>query len=109
LAGKKAKVDRAFEDRFGRKVYNAVETIRRRTGANMIGANVSSALTNFIPITQSLATTEKKAFVKGLTDTLANVVKNDGFVQQSDFLTKRIGSDPLYRQIGIRLPINPCG
>jgi hypothetical protein len=97
LAGKKAKVDRAFEDRFGRKVYNAVETIRRRTGANMIGANVSSALTNFIPITQSLATTEKKAFVKGLTDTLANVVKNDGFVQQSDFLTKRIGSDPLYR------------
>jgi hypothetical protein len=97
LAGKKAKVDRAFEDRFGRKVYNAVETIRRRTGANMIGANVSSALTNFIPITQSLATTEKKAFVKGLSDTLANVVKNDGFVQQSDFLTKRIGSDPLYR------------
>jgi hypothetical protein len=97
LAGKKAKVDRAFEDRFGRKVYNAVETIRRRTGANMIGANVSSALTNFIPITQSLATTEKKAFVKGLSDTLANVVKNDGFIQQSDFLTKRIGSDPLYR------------
>jgi hypothetical protein len=63
----------------------------------MIGANVGSALTNFIPLTQSLATTEKKAFVKGLSDTISNIVKNDGFIQKSDFLTKRIGSDPLYR------------
>jgi hypothetical protein len=97
LAGKKAKVDRILEETFGRTVFNVVDTARRKVGANMIGANVGSALTNFIPLTQSLATTEKKAFVKGLSDTISNIVKNDGFIQKSDFLTKRIGSDPLYR------------
>jgi hypothetical protein len=97
LAGKKAKVDRILEETFGRTVFNVVDTVRRKVGANMIGANVGSALTNFIPLTQSLATTEKKAFVKGLSDTISNIVKNDGFIQKSDFLTKRVGSDPLYR------------
>jgi hypothetical protein len=97
LAGKKAKVDRILEETFGRTVFNVADTVRRKVGANMIGANVGSALTNFIPLTQSLATTEKKAFVKGLSDTVSNIVKNDGFIQKSDFLTKRIGSDPLYR------------
>jgi hypothetical protein len=95
LAGKKTKIDRVVEDRFGRRVYSTIETLRRKTGANMIGANIGSALTNFIPVTQSLATTNKKAFVQGMLDTISNVVKNDGFVQKSDFLTKRIGSDPL--------------
>jgi hypothetical protein len=99
LAGKKSRIDRSVEDAFGRKVYNVVDTIRRRTGANIVGANISSALTNFIPLTHSLATTNKQAFVKGMVDTLANIGKDDGFIQKSDFLTKRIGSDPLYRNL----------
>jgi hypothetical protein len=99
LAGKKSRVDRSLEDVVGRKIYNVVDSIRRRTGANIVGANLSSALTNFIPLTHSLATTNKQAFVKGMADTLANIGKNDGFIQKSDFLTKRIGSDPLYRNL----------
>ncbi|MCD7034302.1 hypothetical protein LRR81_08650 [Metabacillus sp. GX 13764] len=97
LAGKKNMVDRAAERLVGRKVYNFVDTIRRRTAANMIGANVGSALTGYIPLTQSLATTSKKAFVEGMLQTMKNTFKNDGFIQKSDFLTKRIGADPLYR------------
>lgn len=95
IAGKKAMVDRAFEDRLGRNVYKAIDGVRRRTGANMIGGGISSALTNFIPMTQALATTSKGSFVRGMADTLKNVAKDDGFIQKSDFLTRRFGTNPL--------------
>jgi hypothetical protein len=99
LAGKKAKVDRIVEETFGRKIYNVADTIRRKVGANMIGANISSSLTGFIPTTQALSTTNKASMVKGMAETIANIRKSDGFIQKSDFLTKRIGSDPLYRTL----------
>ncbi|WP_338782422.1 hypothetical protein [Metabacillus sp. FJAT-52054] len=97
LAGKKNMIDRAAERLVGRKFYNFADTVRRKVAANMIGANVGSALTGYIPMTQALATTSKPSFVKGMTDTFKNVFKDDGFIQQSDFLTKRVGADPLYR------------
>lgn len=95
IAGKKAMIDRAAEAMVGRNIYGAANRLRSQVGANMVGANVSSALTNFIPITQSLATTNKKSFVKGMMGTISNVFKNDGFIDRSDFLTKRYGSDKL--------------
>ena len=95
IAGKKAMIDRAAEAMVGRNIYGAVNRLRSQVGANMVGANVSSALTNYIPLTQSLATTNKKSFVKGMMSTIGNVFKNDGFVDRSDFLTKRFGSDKL--------------
>jgi hypothetical protein len=97
LAGKKSLWDRGFEDVFGRKIYNFFDTVRKRVSANMIGANVGSALTSYIPLTQALATTNKRAFVQGMFETILNTFKNDGFINESDFLTKRVGSDPLYR------------
>lgn len=95
IAGKKAMIDRAAEAMVGRNIYGAANRLKSQVGANMVGANMSSALTNFIPITQSLATTNKKSFVKGMMGTIGNVFKNDGFVDRSDFLTKRFGSDRL--------------
>ncbi|WP_207644962.1 hypothetical protein [Dehalobacter sp. TeCB1] len=95
LAGKKSLSDRGMESDIGRGVYRAAEVLKRQVGANAIGFNVSSALTNFIPLTQSLATTNKQAFVKGMMETLGSVFKNDGFIDRSDFLTRRFGSDPL--------------
>lgn len=95
LAGKKAMIDRAAEDVMGRTIYTIINNLKKRTGANMVGANVSSALTNYIPLTQAAATTDKRSFVKGMIDTISNIFKNDGFVDSSDFLTRRIGSDPL--------------
>ncbi len=95
LAGKKAMIDRAAESLVGRKIYGAMTRLKSQVGANAVGANLSSALTNFIPFTQSLATTDKRAFAKGLVDTVASTIKDDGFVAKSDFLTRRLGSDRL--------------
>ncbi|AYC29638.1 hypothetical protein [Paenisporosarcina cavernae] len=95
MAGKKASVDRIVEERFGRKVYNLLETVKQRTGLNMLGYNVGSATTAFIPLTHAAATTSKKAFTKGMFDTLTNIARNDGFAEKSGFLTRRLGSKPL--------------
>jgi hypothetical protein len=95
LAGKKGMIDRAAESLVGRKIYRTATALKSQTSANMVGANVSSALTNYIPLTQSLATTGKKNFVLGMIDTIKNVFKDDGFIDRSDYLTSRIGSDPL--------------
>jgi len=97
LAGKKSLMDRGAEDLVGRKFYSAANFLKRQTGSNMVGLNVASALTNFIPFTQSLATTSKDAAVKGLAQTMKNVYRNDGFIKKSDFLTSRFGADPLFR------------
>lgn len=66
LAGKKADIDRGFERYLGRPIYSVINYLKRRTGANMIGANISSALMNIIPFTQSLATTKKAAAIRGI-------------------------------------------
>lgn len=95
LAGKKAMFDRGAESWFGRKAYTIANAVKSQVGANMVGANVSSALTNFIPLTQTLATTDKGAVLQALSATLKNVMQDDGFINNSDFLTRRIGSDPL--------------
>ena len=95
LAGKNSLIDRSAEMVVGRKAFAAANWVRKKTGANMIGGNVSTALTNFIPVTLSLATNSKTAAVKAAAQTIKNVAVNDGFVQKSDFLTRRIGSDPL--------------
>lgn len=95
LAGKKSMIDRSSEALVGRKIYNAANVLKKQVGANAVGANVSSALTNFIPLTQSLATTNKQSFLKGMLQTVSSLSKDDGFVNKSDFLTKRAGSDRL--------------
>lgn len=95
LAGKKAMFDRGFESWFGRPVYTVLNAIKSQVGANMVGGNIASALTNYIPLTQTLATTNKLAVARAMADTVKNVANDDGFVEASDFLTRRIGSDKL--------------
>lgn len=88
LAGKKSVIDRPVEKVFGRGLLKAGNWLRRRTGANMVGGNVSSALTNFIPLTQSIATTSKPSLMRGLLSSMSTDKKKiDGV--QSDFLTRR--------------------
>jgi hypothetical protein len=99
LAGKKDLADRAAERWFGRPIYNAVNAISNRIGRNMTAISPSSWLTNFIPVTQSLATTSKAAVLQAFDDTIRNLVKNDGFIDKSTFLTNRVGSDILDKGI----------
>lgn len=98
LAGKKAVIDRGTEDVFGRGTYKFFDFIRKQTGAQMVGGNISSALTNFIPLTQAISTTSKPSFVKGLVQSVIDTIPglSDDFAKKSDFLTRREGSNKLY-------------
>lgn len=95
LAGKKSRLDRGIEEMFGRKAYKYLNLIKKQVGANMTGLNVNSALSNFISVTQAAPKTNKKALVKGTIDTVKNIFENDGFIDKSDFLTTRFGTDKL--------------
>ena|GEM_PF-2772165 len=95
LAGKKDLVDRAEEQRFGRQIYNIAAVIENRIGKNMVAVNPGTWITQFIPLTQSLATTNKFAVAQAMRETMQNIFKNDGFVNRSTFLTNRVGSDVL--------------
>lgn len=96
IAGKKHDLDRSGEGMLGRAIYKATNFIKRQVGSNMVGANISSNLTNFIPLTQSIATTDKKSVAKGLAETLGDLLSHsDDFTNKSDFLTRRFGSDKL--------------
>ena len=95
LAGKKSRLDRGIEEMFGRKAYKYLNLIKKQVGANMTGLNVNSALSNFISVTQAAPKTSKKALVKGTVDTVKNIFNKDGFIDKSDFLTTRFGSDKI--------------
>ncbi|MEK7180025.1 MAG: hypothetical protein AAB706_00960 [Patescibacteria group bacterium] len=96
VSGKKAAFDRAFESVLGRPFYGVMNWIRGRTSANMIGGNISSAITNFIPFTQSLATTGKIHATQGIFESLTSPFKKvfseiDGVT--SSFLTRRFRNE----------------
>jgi hypothetical protein len=99
LAGKKALIDRSIEGLTGRRIYSFLNTTKTQVGRNMIGFNVSSAMTNLIAEVQALAKTNKLATVKGLGDTVKNIFVNDGFVEKNNFLTSRFGSDMLSKNL----------
>lgn len=95
LANKKSKLDRTVEGLFGRKFYTFMKWWESRVGANMIAGNLSSALTNFIPLTQAGAQLDSRSMLQGIWNTLKAIKADDGIVETSDFLTNRRGSDPL--------------
>lgn len=96
LAGKKAQGDRGFEGTFGRKMYDVIDSAKKRLGSNMVAVNVSSWMTNTIPLLNATAENNKSAVAKALLDTFKSITGNDGFIQKSNFLTNRYGSDPLF-------------
>ncbi len=92
VAGKNSRFDRAVESLAGRNLVKLSDDIRRVYGANVIGANFSSALTHFLPLSFNLATVDKIAAVRGLVDVLSSpflqdFTKIDGI--RSSFLTRR--------------------
>ena len=95
IAGKKNKIDRSVEATFGRKGFTVLDTIRKQVGANMIGFNIASSLTNLIAPIQAMSKTNKTAVMKGAVDTFRNIVSKDDFVDKNSFLTSRFGTDML--------------
>ena len=98
LAGKKHSLDRGWEQGLNRNIYSIMTNVQNRTSANMVLANVRSALTNFIPITQSWAQVSPLRSLQATKDTIANAIKDDGMINKSTFLTNRLReADKLYK------------
>lgn len=98
LANKKETADRGMEQALGRQTYSIMTNIQNRVSANMVGANISSAITNFIPITQAWSQTSTKSIMKGIKESIAIQFKDDGFSEKSTFLTNRNNqADRLYK------------
>ena len=72
LAGKKSRLDRGMEKMLGRKFYNVCKAFESRVGANMVAANIGSALTNFIPLTQAWSQVSSADMLHGMWQTLQN-------------------------------------
>lgn len=97
LAGKKSRLDRGMEKAFGRRFYNVMKKFESRVGANMVAANVGSALTNFIPITQAWSQVSTADVLRGMWDTLKNYKTADGLDAASTFINNRSG----YRRLAM--------
>lgn len=91
LAGKKSRLDRGMEKLMGRRFYNVMKKFESRVGANMVAANVGSALTNFIPITQAWSQVSTTDVLRGMWDTLKNYKMADGLDSASTFINNRSG------------------
>ena len=98
LANKKSILDRGMEQALGRDWYSIMNNINGRVSANMVGMNISSAMTNFIPITQAWSQVSTKNLMRGMYESIRNTLKNDGFDQNSVYLTNRTQqADTLYK------------
>lgn len=102
LAGKTALIDRGLEGIIGRRGITFLDTVNKQVGSNMVGFNISSSLTNFLPVAQTFAKTNKFDFVKAFAQTAANKVgsvfgKTDGFTESSPVVIRRKGADRFYR------------
>lgn len=98
LANKKDIGDRGMEHMLGRETYTIMKNVQSRVSANMVGFNISSALTNFIPITQAWGQVSTRNMTKAIKESISNQFKNDGFDNCSDFLINRTKkADRLYK------------
>lgn len=98
LANKKSSLDRTVEELTSRKFYSVMTNVSNRVSANMVAGSVSSALTNFIPITQSWGEVSPISSLRAMGDTLRSYYRDDGMVDKSDFLTNRLRkADNLYK------------
>lgn len=102
LAGKTALIDRGLEGIIGRRGITFLNTVNGQVGSGMVGYNISSALTNFLPVAQTFAKTNKADFVKAFAQTVGNRVgsifgRGDDFNENSPVAIRRKGADRFYR------------
>lgn len=95
LANKKSLQDRAAEKRWGRTIYSLANWFQNRYSANAIAGNIGVALSNFIPITQATSEVGSVTLLNAMRDTVKAFARDDGFYEQSAFLTNRRGADTL--------------
>lgn len=94
LAGQPADIDRTIQRNLGRPAYAVLRWLDKKTAANMIGANISAAVTNNITFTQSFATMDKVPALKGLFHSVVDSLNKDKHTfkidgVESDLWTRR--------------------
>ena len=102
IAGKTSLMDRGLEGLIGRRALTFLNTVNKQVGSNMVGLNVSSAGTNFLPVVETFARTNKADFFKAFTQTASNKIssifgKSDGFMENNPTMLRRNGADVFYR------------
>lgn len=102
LAGKTSLIDRGLEGVIGRRGITFLDTINKQVGSNMVGLNISSSLTNILPVVQTFAKSSKFAFTKAFAQTVSNRIrsiygKSDGFKENSPVVIRRKGAESFYR------------
>lgn len=98
LAGKKDSQDRALEYATNRRVYSIMTNISNRVTANMVVGSISSAITNFIPITQSWGQVSPISSLRAIRDVVRNAYESDGLLARSDFMTNRLMQEKNLKQ-----------
>lgn len=99
IANKKSSADRQMEKDTSRQAYTTMKDIEGKIASNLIGGNVSVALTNFAPLAQATGTTKLGNILIGMVQTTQNTISEmtkgtgDNFVYESDFLTSRRGNN----------------
>lgn len=96
LAGKKTDFDRTPEKLFNRKIYQISSYLSRRFAANAVGANIGVALSNFIPFTQAVSQVGMGEMLNAMYETVKSYAAADGFIDKSDFLTSRKGTEQTF-------------
>ncbi|MBQ4572136.1 MAG: hypothetical protein IJA80_02515 [Clostridia bacterium] len=94
VAGKTALIDRAIP----RRALQVLSKINGMVGSNQVGLNISSSLTNIIPVVQTFARTNKYDFVKAFSQTVLNTARrrsgnDDGFAEKSPVMIRRKGAE----------------
>ena len=100
LAGKTSLVDRALEGTIGRRGIQFLNTVNRQVGSNMVGGNVSSALTNTVSMVQAVAKSNKFDSIKAFAQMTSNMLKSlsgksDGFVENNPMMIRRKGIEKM--------------
>jgi hypothetical protein len=90
LAGKKSTLDRTMEEMTNRKIYSTMTNLSNRVAANQVVGSISSALTNFIPITQAMVQVNPVRMLDGMRSTIQSYFYDDGAIDKSAFLTNRL-------------------
>ena len=102
LAGKTSLIDRGLEGVIGRRGIQTLNTINSQVAKNMVGFNVSSALTGFTSTVQGFAKANKYDAVKAFTQVASNRMKSifgksDGFAENDPTMIRRRGAEKFYR------------
>jgi hypothetical protein len=103
LAGKTSMIDRALsEGVLGRRVLTFLDAANKQIGSAMVGGNVSSANTNWLPAVRELATSNPADSIKAFAQTVSNIFsggKFDSFREDSSVYVRRQGADRFHRTL----------